>query len=641
MARRRGSLLLWVALALTVAAAFPLAIGLWQLNTHRDALLDQVQRLQIFAASSAANRSAAYVEALRREASAARRNPSLVDLGASAAHELLAGMIQERPELLAAGVVNAAGETIVLAQRRDSAAVVARALAEAPAAAVRISGLESRWVRVQVPMLERARDGVAPDRMVLLAETEPLEEVLREANQIGDAETVLVDQRSKALLGDRAIIEELPATLVDQVASERLLGGAGRYLDVAGEEIIAAHFPVEGTPWLVISRQPRSAADAARRRMERATLSAVVGALFIAGALSFLGYRLLVLPIRRLVRAQATVAGIDAPAGGGSEIAQLETTFAQLMLVEQKREILGEVFLGRYKVMKKLGSGGSGTVFDGFDPVLQRSVALKAVPLEDDDDIVAKLQSEAVHLARLNHPNIVTVFDFEQKGDTAYIAMEKIDGVSLDEYIRHNGQLQVREGVGIAAAVTAALVAAHGVNLVHGDLKPGNILLSRGGAIKVADFGTARIVRQASEAGDRLIGTAGYVAPEVLQRQGATRSSDLFSLGVVLYQMFTGRRPFGEGKVSEILRRTLKQEPLDLASQRTLPSDLTRLVMGLLSKDPQNRPNSAASVASELERMSADLGEEWKFELEESLLSEARRMKATVAEYVTAYLGEH
>jgi hypothetical protein len=641
VARGRGSLLVWVALALTVAAAFPLAIGLWQLSIHRDALLDQVQRLQIFAASSAANRSAAYVDALRREASAARRNPSLADLGASAAHEVLAGMIQERPELLAAGIVNAAGETIVLAQKRDSAAVVARALAEAPEELARIAGLDPRWVRIQVPMLERARDGEAPNRMVLLAEAEPLKEVLREANQIGDAETVLVDRHSKSVLGDRAIVAELPATLIEQVGSERLAGGAGRYLDLAGEEIIAAHFPVGETPWLVISRQPRSAADAARRRMERATLSAVVGALFVAGALSFLGYRLLVLPIRRLVRAQAAVAGVEAPAGGGSEIAQLESTFAQLMLVEQKREILGEVFLGRYKVMKKLGSGGSGTVFDGFDPVLQRSVALKAVPLKDDGEIVAKLQSEAVHLARLNHPNIVTVFDFEQKGDTAYIAMEKIDGVSLDQYIRRSGPLQVREGVGIASAVTAALVAAHGVNLVHGDLKPGNILLSRRGAIKVADFGTARIVRQAAEVGDKLIGTAGYVAPEVLRRQGATRASDLFSLGVVLYQMFTGRRPFGEGKISEILRRTLKEEPVDLASQRTLPSDLTRLVMGLLSKDPQNRPNSAAAVASELERMSADLGDEWKFELEESLLSETRSKPASAADYVTAYLGDH
>ena len=641
MARGRRSLLFWVALALTVAAAFPLAIGLWQLRTHRHALLDQVQRLQIFAASSAANRASAYVTALRREASVAARNPLLEDLGAAAAHEELAGLIQDRPELLAAGVVEPDGEVVVLAQRRDSAAVVEQALADEPQETLRLAGRETRWLRLFAPLEAKARDDREPDRVMLLADADPLRQILLEANQIGEAETVLVSREARPLLGDAALMLQLPESLLVQIRSKRLAGGAGRYRDVGGDEIIAAHFPVEGTPWLVVSRQPRAAADAARARMQRSTLSAVVGALFIATMLSVLGFRLLVLPIRRLVQAQAAVAGVDPAAGGRSEIAQLESTFAQLMMVEKKREILGEVFLGRYKVLKKLGSGGSGTVFDGFDPVLQRSVALKAVPIENDPEIVGQLQAEAVHLARLNHPNIVTVFDFEQKGDTAYIAMEKIDGVSLDQYIRHNGALQLREGVAIASAVTQALVAAHGVNLVHGDLKPGNILLSRKGAIKVADFGTARIVRRASDAEGRLVGTAGYVAPEVLRRKGATRASDLFSLGVVIYQIFTARRPFGEGKASDILRRTLEAEPTDLAKLRQmLPEQLTRLVKRLLSKDPQDRPNSADAVAIELEQVGAELGDEWKIDLEDTLLGENRRRTEAAEEYVTVYLGD-
>jgi len=640
VARGRGSLFFWVALALAVAAAFPLAIGLWQLSIHRHALLGQVQRLQIFVASSAAHRVAAYVEELRREAVTASRNPLLAEPAARPAQELLADLIQQRPELLAAGILRADGETVVLAQRRDSAATVARALAEAPGDALRLAGEESRWLRVEAAMPAPA-GAAASERLVLLAEASRLEEILAEANQIGDAETVLVDRGPRALLGDRELVAQLPPSLLGQVGSEKLAGGAGNYRAAGGEEIIAAHFPVAGTPWLVISRQPRAAADAARLRMRQATLSATVGALFIATMLSILGYRLLVLPIRRLVRAQAEVAGLDGPVRGGSEIAQLESTFARLMLIEQKREILGEIFLGRYKVMGKLGSGGSGTVFNGFDPVLQRPVALKAVPLGKDGDVVAKLQSEAVHLARLNHPNIVTVFDFERRGDTAYIAMEKVDGVSLDQYLRQSGPLAAREGVAIAAAVTAALVAAHGVNLVHGDLKPGNILLDRDGAIKVADFGTARVVRRDAEAGDRLIGTAGYVAPEVLHRKGATRASDLFSLGVVMYQIFTGRRPFGEGKLSDILRRTLEDEPEDLAAARSmLPGDLTRLVKRLLSKDPQGRPGSAAAVAAELERVRAELGDEWKLDVENILLGETRRRTEVATEFVTAVLGE-
>jgi serine/threonine-protein kinase len=375
--------------------------------------------------------------------------------------------------------------------------------------------------------------------------------------------------------------------------------------------------------------------------MQVATTTATLGAVLIAGLLSLLGYRLLVRPIRRLVAAQAAVVGGDDLPRRGSEIAQLESTFARLLEVEQEREAIGEVFLGRYRVIGRLGSGGSGTVFRGFDPVPQRGVALKAVPLESADQgaesLVTKLRAEAVHLARLNHPNIVGVFDFERRGDTAYIAMERVDGVSLARYLAHNGRLQVREGVGIGGAVTAALAAAHGVELVHGDLKPANILLGKDRVVKVADFGTAQLLQGAAYTGARLQGTAGYIAPEVLQKREWTRASDLFALGVVLYEMFAGRRPFGEGSLSDILRRTLEQDAADLAKLRpTLPDELCRLVMCLLAKDPRDRPTSARAVADALERMKAGLDQDWKLDLEAVI----ERPDSGATEYLTQYFRE-
>jgi serine/threonine-protein kinase len=525
---------------------------------------------------------------------------------------------------------------VVRAQRREEREFVAMVLADLSDEPLRIGGRGRQWLRL---LIDLERSG---NRLLLVAGVEPLEEILLQADQVGEAHTTLIDSDARPLIGAPEVGDVLPEFMRRQAQSQRLSSGAGRYEGLGGEEIVAAFVPVEGTRWSVVSRQPRLAADAARRRMQLATASATVGALFIATLLSVLGYRLLVRPIRRLVRAQAEVAGVDT-LPGGSEIAQLESTFAQLLRVEQERDSIGEVFLGRYRVTGKLGRGGSGTVFKGFDPVLQRPVALKVVPLanagQEVESVVSKLQAEAVHLARLNHPHIVTVFDFERKGDTAYIAMERIDGVSLDHYLSQTKSMPVRDGVGIATAITAALVAAHGVNMVHGDLKPGNILVGKDGAIKVADFGTARLAGTNSSSGERLHGTAGYLAPEVLMRHGATRVSDLFSLGVVIYQMFAGHRPFGGGSTFEILQRTLESQPTDLAEIRaSLPRELTRLVMKLLAKDPGERPNSAAMVGEVLARLGSELGEDWKLDVEKVVLRQARTSPKGATEYLTQYL---
>jgi len=646
--RPRRSLLFWVALALTAAALIPLAIGLVMLRSHRHALLDQTQRLQIFAASNAADRVASYIESLRREAAALERDPLMAGdhhqspnvLGERpAVQELLADLLQLRAELVGAALVDRQGASLVRAQLREARELVAGALADSSDEELVLGGIGSRWLRLRIDL------GRSPERLLLVARVDPLLDILLKADQIGDAHTTLVDSNVTPLLGARTGGDVLPEPLRLQVESLRLSSGAGRYQGADGQEIVAAFRPVDGTPWIVVSQQPRLVADAAQRRMRLATALATVGALLIAAVLSAVGYRLLILPIRRLIRAQAEVAGVDSLPAGGTEIAQLEATFAQLLEIEQERESIGEVFLGRYRVMGKLGRGGSGTVFKGFDPVLQRPVALKAVPLGEAGDeveaVVSKLQAEAVHLARLNHPHIVSVFDFERRGDMAYIAMERIDGMSLDRYISRIGPLPLREGLAIAAAITDALAAAHGVNLVHGDLKPGNILLGKDGAIKVADFGTAQLGGVVSASGERIHGTAGYIAPEVLMRRGARRTSDLFSLGVVLYQIFSGKRPFGRGSIVDILKRTVSSQPTDLASVRSgLPTELTRLVMRLLAKGPRERPNSAAVVGDVLTRLAGEHGEEWKLDLEELIIDREHKSSNAVTKYLTEYLRE-
>jgi hypothetical protein len=640
VARRRRSLLFWVALALTVAAAFPAAVGLLQLRSNRDALLDQVQRLQILSASTVADRLASAVARLRQPALAVARDPVLEDLASSAAHERLAELLQDNADLLAAAVVAPDGSTVVLAQRRDARERVALALAAPPEGEVEIGGAkDERWLQLRLPIVDRE------DHLALVAEAGDLEEVLQQANRVAGAETVVIDRSAHGVLGAPQIVAELPADLLAQVAAVQFTTGAGRYRDGKGEEVIAAHHAVAGTPWVVLSRQPQAAADAARRRLRAAALTATAGSALIAAMLSFFGYRLLVVPIQRLVRAQAQVAGVADP-GGGSEIAQLESTFGQLLQLEKDRESIGEVFLGRYRVIGKLGKGGSGTVYKGFDPVLQRSVALKAVPLgaadgSEAEQLLSKLQEEAVHLARLNHPNIVTVFDFERRGDTAYIAMEMVDGVSLAKYLGRHGALAVRQATAIAVAMTDALAAAHGVELIHGDLKPGNILLGSDGSIKVADFGTAQLVRDANAEATKLEGTAGYLAPEVLKRKGATRASDLFSLGVVIYEMLAGARPFGKGSIGDVLKRTLRGdvEPLG-AARPSLPPELSRLVMTLLATEPTARLESADQVADELALIATRLGG-GELDLDfETVIGPASSEDLLSEDFVTRYLPD-
>ncbi len=599
-------------LALLGAALFPVLIGSLQLRNQRDALLDQVQRMQILTASTAAGGIASRLDAIAAAADTAALNPVMAQPLTVEAQELLVALLRAEPQVFGAIVLDADGGELVKAQRREHAEEIASVLARPTAGALEIvEGTERRWLRLARPLEESA------GRLVIVADLDEAMRVFERTSMVGEAQAFLVDRDGTLLLGEPSRFAELPRELLAQWSSGKLTAGAGRYRGADGDEIIAAHDPVLGTPWFVVSRQPQAAADEARRRIRRGTVWTSAGALALAALLSLLGYRLLVRPIRRLADAQAAMLGMEGPPTTGSELAQLEETFAQLLLLEQDREDIGQVFLGRYQVLGRLGKGGAGTVFRGFDPVLKREVALKTVRLPTNEveagSLVAKLQVEAVHAAQLNHPNIVTVHDFEQRGDTAYIAMERVDGVSLAQYLERRGALEVGEVLAVGRAIAAALAAAHAEGLVHGDLKPGNVMLGREGAIKVADFGTSQLIQQARQSEVQLMGTPGYVAPEVLDGRGSAPASDLFSCGVVLYEMLVGRRPFGEGDIREVLRRTREARPEPVEARREgVPPEISRLVAGLLAGDPSQRPGPAEQLADYLSTLLAARDFEWR-----------------------------
>ncbi len=262
------------------------------------------------------------------------------------------------------------------------------------------------------------------------------------------------------------------------------------------------------------------------------------------------------------------------------------------------------VLAGRYEVVRRVGVGGMADVYLADDTKMGRQVALKILHPQyaGDDSFVERFRREAL-AARLQHPNIVQIYDSGQQGDFNFIVMEYVEGRSLKDYLSDEGPLEVAEASRIAREVLTALAYAHRTGLVHRDIKPGNILLSEDGKVQVTDFGIAR-----AEAGSTMtqtgtiLGTAYYLSPEQAQGLPLDGRSDIYSLGVVHYEMLTGRRPFeGDSPVS-IAYKHVREMPRPPSTHRgDIPRSLEAIVMTAMAKRPEDRYSSAALMRRDLE----------------------------------------
>ncbi len=289
--------------------------------------------------------------------------------------------------------------------------------------------------------------------------------------------------------------------------------------------------------------------------------------------------------------------------------------FEAAELVLRVERMLPSGRFGRYQVHEVLGQGSMGTVHRGLDPRLERPVALKTlrfdtVTSEDQRrELLERLRHEAVTIARLSHPNIVAIYDMGDVERSAFIAMELVDGISLRDCLRTCGPLPVERLVPMAAAVASALALAHARGVIHRDVKPGNVLLGRDGAIKVSDFGLAFVV----ESGE-ISGTPGYVPPEVLRSLPYTAAGDLFGLGATLYECLAGFHPLIGSTLRQTIANTLEGTFPPLS--RHVPGaagELEDLVTALLAAEPGARP-SAAELEERLGRLAAERGFCWSAE---------------------------
>ena len=265
-----------------------------------------------------------------------------------------------------------------------------------------------------------------------------------------------------------------------------------------------------------------------------------------------------------------------------------------------KQRVLGN----RYEIQQVLGEGGMAKVFLGTDRVLSRTVAVKVLAPQyaEDQQFVARFRREAQAAAALNHPNIVSVFDTGSNGNVHYIVMEYVEGKTLQETLREESRLTPERSIEIGEAVARALSAAHAKGLVHRDIKPGNIMITREGQVKVMDFGIARATTSDTVTQTAaVLGTAAYLSPEQAAGEPVTAAADIYGLGVVLYELLTGRTPFVFESVTDLVAKHRESTVTPVRElEPAVPEALEAAVMTCLARNPDYRPASAAGLAHEL-----------------------------------------
>ena len=261
----------------------------------------------------------------------------------------------------------------------------------------------------------------------------------------------------------------------------------------------------------------------------------------------------------------------------------------------------------RYTLVEPLGSGGMAEVYLAHDEVLDRAVALKILrgQYADDEEFVERFRREAQSAAGLSHPNIVSIYDRGRSEDGAYyIAMEYVPRGTLKDRISRDGALEPGMAAGVALQIADALQAAHESGVIHRDIKPQNVLITKTGDIKVTDFGIARATSSPLTATSAVLGTAGYMSPEQAMGEPVGQGSDLYSLGVVLYEMLTGDIPFrAESPIAQAMMHVNERPRSPREVNPEVPEPLDALTLKLLAKDPEDRYPSATALANDLERI--------------------------------------
>lgn len=271
---------------------------------------------------------------------------------------------------------------------------------------------------------------------------------------------------------------------------------------------------------------------------------------------------------------------------------------------------IGKKLDGRYEIKEIIGVGGMANVYRAYDSIDDRTVAVKILRDEhmQNDELLRRFRNESKAIAVLSHPNIVKVYDVSFNEDIQYIVMEYIDGITLKEYIEQQKVLRWKEAVHFTVQILRALQHAHDKGIVHRDIKPQNIMLLADGTIKVADFGIARFARASQQTvTDKAIGSVHYISPEQAKGDVTDEKSDIYSVGVMLYEMTTGKLPFdAESPVSVALQQIQSQPKRPRSINPDIPEGLEDIIIRAMQKDPARRYQSAAEMLRDIDEFKRD-----------------------------------
>ncbi len=270
--------------------------------------------------------------------------------------------------------------------------------------------------------------------------------------------------------------------------------------------------------------------------------------------------------------------------------------------------------IGRYRIQEVLGRGAMGVIYKAHDPEIDRPVAIKLIRADlldggDRTDFIARFRREAQAAGRCAHPNIVSIFDFALHDGNPFLVMEFIDGATLVQAWPAGGHFAVDDSVFVVLQLLRALQAAHTMGIVHRDIKPANIMLTGGTLVKVTDFGISRLDMSNLTQIDSVIGTPSYMSPEQYRGDVVDARSDLFSTGIVLYEMLSGQKPFAGRNSAEVFTKLLYEAPPDLRLMRPdIPENICAVIQRCLAKAPHDRFASAGAVAEALQDTAATQG---------------------------------
>ena len=602
---KNRSLIFWISLTIIIVGSLPFLLSWYQIKNSNEAIIDQAQKSHMIISRATADRLGAVIEKYVDLTESLGNNQSVfLKPDSPETAETLKTTLISQDEILSIGLsLNAKDQDFKIIQllnkKQNKQYDIEKLIKENSDKIVNLISLENQ-------NLIHIRKATARPNVYLSIVTQINFGKYLDPSILGQsANLYLLDDEANIITNSGGNISDLSDNILLQLKSNQIISSANRSSDSVASKMIESLANVPFSDWFIISQQPTEFAEKTATEMSSTAKKAFLLAAIIMLLLITMAYYSWVKPIRNIIQHQKELMGINGTDDlwSGDEVTALELSFHSLTKHINNRNALSNIFVDRYQVISPIGKGGMGSVFLGWDPRLNRHVALKTLPLDTSDafgsrqDMSQILVQEAITAAKISHRNIVSIYDVISTQSTAFIAMEFIDGESLGSLIARKGPLPLSMILPIIVAISRGLESAHNLGFVHRDIKPDNILLDKNGDIKLTDFGTTILLAHSIEK-DFVTGTTGYMAPEIYLKGEFSVKSDLYSLGVVIATCLLGKNPF-KAKKHHLAKNNALNMTLDFSDDiRVQGSDsIFSVIDSLLAKDPLTRPDSANQLA--------------------------------------------